>query len=78
MSTKKSAAKVTPKKEVPAKEAPKAKAPSKIVERKISQDELLSLQKEGKLMGYDPTTKIGKVKEAGSKIEWPGGEPVAS
>lgn len=61
------------------KEAPevKAEAPSesKTVERKIAKDELIPLQKEGKLVGYDPATGIGRVKTKGSKINFPEGKP---
>ena len=41
-----------------------------IVERKIEADELISLQKEGKLVGYDPATGIGLVKDVGNKIAY--------
>jgi len=43
----------------------------KVVSRKISKDELIPLQKEGKLKGYDPATGIGLVASVGKKIIWP-------
>ncbi len=68
--------KLLPNKE--AEEAPEVKVPAKkdsnIIERKINKDELIQLQKEGKLVGYNPATGIGQVKTVGSKINFPGGE----
>lgn len=51
-----------------------SKASNKIIECKISKDELLSLQKEGRLCGYDPRTGIGRVKSIGNKITFPEGK----
>ena len=57
-------------------EAPVApKESAKSVERKINKDELISLQKEGKLASYDPTTGMGTVLSKGKNVTWPGGEP---
>tara|TARA_Y100000310_G_C20049753_1_gene520011 strand:- start:263 stop:484 length:222 start_codon:yes stop_codon:yes gene_type:complete len=61
------------KKSAPETKAP-PKAPSKTVSRKVEQNELLQLQKEGRLVGYDPATRIGVVKESGDATKWPAGE----
>ena len=65
-----------------ATEAPKAteaqapekevKATAKSVERKILQEELISLQKEGRLTSYDSATGIGTVLSVGKNVKWPG------
>ncbi len=49
--------------------------PSKVEEKKIDDKELLSLQEEGKLVSYDPETKIGTVREKGIPTRWPAGRP---
>ena len=53
------------------------KKSNQIVSRKVSAEELIPLQKEGRLVGYDPKTKIGQVKDRGSKINWPEVSPDA-
>ena len=52
---------------------PEEKTTAKVVTRKIeSAKELLQLQKDGRLEGYDPATGIGKVLSVGNKkIKWP-------
>ena len=65
-----------------ATEAPKAteakapekevKATAKSVERKITAEELIPLQKEGRLKSYDPATGMGTVASVSKKINWPG------
>lgn len=54
----------------PVKQDPKIS--NKTVERKIDKDEVIQLQKDGKLVGYDPATGIGIVREEGYKTRWPG------
>ena len=56
------------------KTAPELKKSDKTVTRKIKKDELLSLQKEGKLVGYNPANGMGEVREVGNKIKFPAGE----
>ena len=46
---------------------------NKLIERKIEVDELLQLQKEGRLVEFDPATAMGKIWEKPRKIVWPGG-----
>jgi len=48
-------------------------APAKSVERKIEKDELIPLQKEGRLTSYNPTTGMGTVLSQGKKVNWPAG-----
>ncbi len=42
-------------------------------ERKVTRDEVIQLQKEGKLMGFNPATQIGIVRVEGHPTRWPGG-----
>lgn len=49
----------------------------KIVSRKILKDEIIDLQKEGRLVGYNSITGVGMVREKGLLTRWPGGNPVA-
>ncbi len=50
-----------------------AKVSNATVERKIDKDELISLQKEGRLEGYNPATDVGIVRKVGLKISFPEG-----
>ncbi len=43
------------------------------VERKVTRDEVIQLQIEGKLVEFNPVTQIGKVREEGHPTRWPGG-----
>ena len=52
-------------------DAPPETSGAKEISKKISGDELISLQKEGRLKGYDPKTGIGIVLSKGNKINWP-------
>lgn len=57
--------------------AEKGKAPAGLtavpgsILRKIDKDELLSLEKEGKLVKYDPRTGMGVVLTKGKDTKWP-------
>jgi len=59
------------------KEAPKApieqpvKASNKTSMVKIDPKDVIQLQKDGKLMKYDPNTGIGEVRETGLPTIWP-------
>lgn len=44
------------------------------VERKITRDEIIQLQKEGRLVEFNPATQMGKVREQGHPTRWPGGD----
>lgn len=44
-----------------------------VVERKVTRDEVIQLQKDGRLVEFDPATQIGKVREVGHPTRWPGG-----
>ena len=80
MAKRKAAEKVEEKVEGKVEVAEKTAATSSaaIVTRKIEPDEIVQLQKEGRLKGYDPATRIGKVAKIGRKTEWPEGDPKAS
>jgi len=43
------------------------------VERKITKDEVIQLQIDGRLVEFDSATQIGKVREVGHPTRWPGG-----
>ena len=58
-----------PEAKVPEKEV---KATAKSVERKITAEELIPLQKEGRLTSYDSATGIGTVLSVGKNVKWPG------
>ena len=47
---------------------------TKTIERKVGRDEIIQLQKEGKLVGFDPKTGMGVVREEGHPTRWPGGD----
>jgi len=74
MSAKAKSAKATEAPKATEAKAPEkeAKVVAKIVERKITPEEIIDLQKEGRLKSYDPATGMGTVASAGKKINWPG------
>lgn len=47
---------------------------NKAIKRVITTKELLDLQKEGRLEGYDPATKEGIILEEGNDIKFPDGD----
>ena len=45
--------------------------PSSSVWAKIDPKDIIQLQKDGRLMGYDPATGMGRVREKGLPTIWP-------
>ena len=56
-------------------ENPESKTPEplKTLRRKIEKNEIIQIQKEGRLIEYDPVTRVGLIRTEARNIKWPGG-----